>query len=244
MKLFIDTANLGDIEKAFERGIVRGVTTNPSLLAKEPKGEFEKHISKIVNLIKKYDSKAHLSVEVFSQDSKEILRQARRFKKIFKLPSLSVKVQIGWDELEIIHRLSEEGVSVNCTACMTVSQAILAAQAGAKFVSLFWGRIRDGNKDNKFKNQYEESIRDRVLSEEDFDPAVVVRKTREIIDRQKLKSEIIVGSIRGVKDIVDAGIAGAHIVTVPPKFFPVMASHYKTDEVVNQFLQDFSGWIK
>ena len=244
MKLFIDTANLGDIERAFERGIVRGVTTNPSLLAKEPKVEFEKHISKIVDLIKKYDSKAHLSVEVFSQDGKEILRQARRFKKVFKLPSLSVKVQIGWDELEIIHRLSEEGVSVNCTACMTVSQAILAAQAGAKFVSLFWGRIRDGNKDNKFKAQYEQSIKDRVLSEEDFDPASVVKKTREIIDRQKIKSEIIVGSIRGVKDIIDAGVAGAHVVTAPSKFFPVMASHFKTTEVVNQFLSDFAGWLK
>jgi transaldolase len=244
MKLFIDSANLEDIEKAFKRGIVRGVTTNPSLLAKEPKVEFEKHISKIVSLIRRYNSKAHLSVEVFSQDSKKILCQARRFKKIFKLPSLSVKVQIGWDELEIIHRLSEEGVSVNCTACMTVGQAILAAQAGAKFVSLFWGRIRDGKNDNKFKKQYEQSIRDGILSEEDFDPAIVVKKTREIIDRQKLKAEIIVGSIRGVKDIIDAGIAGAHIVTVPPKFFSVMASHFKTDEVVDQFLQDFAKWVK
>src|SRR3989344_5261701 len=197
MKLFVDTANLTDIESAFRRGFVEGVTTNPSLLAKEPKTKFELHIGEIVNLIRKYKDGAHLSVEVFSNDPDEILRQAKNFIKVFNYPSLSIKIQIGWDELEVIHKLAKEGVAVNCTACMTVSQAVMAAQAGAKYVSLFWGRIRDGGKEEKFSKEREAAIQNRSLGEDDFDPAKVVAKTREILERQRLSAEIIAGSIRG-----------------------------------------------
>ncbi|MEK9183500.1 MAG: transaldolase family protein, partial [Patescibacteria group bacterium] len=98
MKLFVDTANLKDIEEALKRGFVRGVTTNPSLLAKEPKAKFEEHIGKIVELIKKYQPEAHLSVEVFSRDPDEILKQATGFAKKFLCSNLSVKIQIGWNE--------------------------------------------------------------------------------------------------------------------------------------------------
>ena len=244
MKLFIDTANLVDIEAALKRGFIHGVTTNPSLLAKEPKGKFDDHIKKIIELLRANKDGAHLSVEVFSNNPEEILRQAREFIRIFGYPSLSIKVQIGWNELEVIHKLAKEGVAVNCTACMTVSQAVMAAQAGAKYVSLFWGRIRDGGKEEKFSKEREAAIQNRSLGEDDFDPAKVVAKTREILERQRLSAEIIAGSIRGSRDIIDAGLAGAHIITVPPKFFPGMASHYKTDEVVQQFLSDFSAWLK
>lgn len=244
MKFFIDTANLEEIKAALTRGFIRGVTTNPSLLAKEPKGKFEDHIAKIVDILKKYQNGAHLSVEVFSRDPQEILSQAKHFQKIFNYRSLSIKVQVGWNELAVINKLAKNGISVNCTACMTVSQAVMAAYAGARYVSLFWGRIRDGGSDANRVTDREALFRARALDVDDFNPYIVVEKTRKIIDREKLPAEIIAGSIRGVVDIRDAGLAGAHIVTVPPKFFPTMISHFKTDEVVNQFLSDFQSWLK
>src|SRR3989344_7222820 len=242
MKLFVDTANLTDIESAFRRGFVEGVTTNPSLLAKEPKTKFELHIGEIVNLIRKYKDGAHLSVEVFSNDPDEILRQAKNFIKVFNYPSLSIKIQIGWNELEVIHRLAKEGIAVNCTACMTVSQAVMAAQAGARYVSLFWGRIRDAGKEEKFPSEREKLLTEGVLDKDDFDPGKIVSQTRELLDKLNLPTEIIVGSIRKVTNIRDAHASGAHIVTVPPKFFKPMVSHYKTDEVVEIFLKDFQAW--
>lgn len=243
MKIFIDSANLTDIEEGLKRGFASGITTNPSLLAKEPKGSFTSHIGRIIDLIKKYKPGIHLSVEVFSRDHEEMLRQAQDFVKEFNYPAMSVKVQIGWNELATIAALSKMGISVNCTACMTVSQGMMAAQAGAKYVSLFWGRIRDGGTDENNAAARERLLMERALDQKDFDPAFVVRSVREGIERAGLGAEIIAGSMRGVVDIRDAAAAGAHIVTVPPKFFPAMSSHYKTDEVVEQFLSDFKGWM-
>lgn len=243
MKIYIDSANLAEIEEALKRGFISGITTNPSLLAREPKGSFTSHIGKIIDLIKKYKPGIHLSVEVFSRDKEEILRQAEDFVKQFNYPAISIKVQIGWDELETIAALSKMGISVNCTACMTVSQALLAAQAGAKYVSLFWCRIRDGGLEDKHAPARDQLLAAKVIDKQDFDPAYVVSSVRQALDRGGLASEIIIGSIRSVVDIKEAMAAGAHIITVPPKFFLPMASHYKTDEVVNQFLTDFKAWL-
>lgn len=241
MKLFVDSANLRDIEEALERGF-SGITTNPSLLAKEPKSEFEKHIGKIVDLIQKYNPLAHLSVEVFSRDAKEILNQARNFKKDFGLPGLSVKIQIGWDELQIINMLRKEQISVNCTCNMSVSQALLAATASADFISFFWGRIRDGG-ERKHARERNDLIKRKVLARKDFNPYSVVREARALFDCSYPNAKIIAGSMRSVSDIVEAGLAGAHIVTIPPKFFKDMISHFKTDEVVEQFFADFKEWL-
>lgn len=243
MKIFVDTANLKDIEEALKRGFIRGITTNPSLLSKEPKTEFKKHIERIIGCIRQYQPGTHLSVEVFSRDPGEILRQARDFRDAFQYDQLSIKVQVGWDELMVIRTLSEEGFSVNCTACMSITQAVMAAAAGARYVSLFWGRIRDGGIDAASDNIRREKLEKGVLDEDDFNPLRVVGKTRAILDRVYPGVEIIVGSIRRVSDIRDAAGAGAHIVTVPPKFFPDMITHFKTDEVVAQFLSDFKTWM-
>ena len=243
MKIFIDSANLNDIEEALKRGFAQGITTNPSLLAKEPKSSFEAHIGKIIDLIKKYQPGIHLSVEVFSRDPKIILEQAQRFMKEFNYPQMSIKVQVGWDELETIKKLSAAGISVNCTACMNVTQAVMAARAGAKYVSLFWGRIRDGGTDAAMTKERDEAINKKALDGDDFNPFKVVQATRQIFDQDKIPSEIITGSMRGAVDVRDARLAGAHIVTVPPKFFPDMISHFKTDQVVNQFLSDFEKWL-
>lgn len=251
MKIFIDSANLEEIKTALSRGFISGITTNPSLLAKEPKGKFEKHVGAIIDLIKSVNPNGgiHLSVEVFSRDPREIIAQAKRFVKEFQYPGLSIKIQMGLEELGTIHELSREGVSVNCTACMTPLQAVMAAAAGAKYVSLFWGRIRDAGDSDKLKGspgieQAIQAMRDaRTLEDLDFDPGNVVRETRHLLEQSGLKSEIIAGSMRSVLDIKQAGLSGAHIVTVPPKFFDPMATHPKTEEVVAQFLADFQEWM-
>lgn len=246
MKLFADTANLSYIEATLKRGFIQGITTNPSLLAKEPKSEFEPHIKKIIDLVRKYRNGIHLSVEVFSRDPSEIIDQAKHFRDTLNYEQLSVKIQIGLKELEIIRRLKEDGFSVNCTCCMSVNQAVLAAASGARYVSLFWGRIRDSgivslNPEHDLKRKNAKQL--GILDEKDFDPSSVINMTRTLLDKSYPGVEIIAGSIRKTIDIRDAGLAGAHIVTVPPKFFPQMAEHFKTEEVVEQFLDDFRKWL-
>ena len=120
----------------------------------------------------------------------------------------------------MIAQLARRQVPVNCTCCMSYNQAVMAARAGARFVSLFWGRIRDIG----------------------YDAGFVVRQVKEALTTSGLDSEIIVGSIRHLVDVNEAIQAGAHIVTVPPKFFPQMCAHPKTDEAVAQFMTEFRAW--
>lgn len=244
MKYFIDSANLIEIEETLKRGFIEGVTTNPSLLSKEPRSSFEHHIESIIGLLETYRPGTHLSVEVFSTDSDEIVSQALRFKQMFSYPALSVKVQVGWNELGVIHRLAREGISVNCTAIMSVSQAMMAAKAGAKYVSIFWGRIRDAGVKEENKAQKDDYMTRGVTDMQDFDPFFVTQSVRTLLDDSDMDTEIIVGSIRSVTDIRNAALAGAHIITTPPKFFPDMIKHFKTDEVVKQFMADFQTWMQ
>ncbi len=222
MKIFVDSANLNDIEEALERGFPAGVTTNPTIVSQEERGDFTERIKAIIALLHKYDREIPLSVEVFSSNPVEMLSQAESFIAELDYDPLYVKVPIGWDELAVIRELKRRGVKVNCTCCMSFAQALLAAQAGSDFVSLFFGRIRDHG----------------------TDPVPVVRQLRTALVENGVASEIIVGSVRQVEDITDAFAAGAHIVTVPPKFFREMVWHPKTDEVVKQFLADFEAWMR
>lgn len=262
MKIFIDTANLADIRSALEIGFIRGVTTNPSLMSKEPKANYMDHICRIVDLIERHAARpTSLSVEVFSKNWSEIEKQAKEINQFVTRRSLgylgcnkdtemrtrlSVKIQIGWDELFAINTLSKSGISINCTCCMSVTQAVMAAAAGAKYVSLFVGRIRDAGTDpmkGKFIEEAKAAFSSGALDLDDTDPFKVIRATRKILDESYPGVEIIAGSIRSVVDIKNAALAGAHIVTVPPKYFPQMIQHFKTDEVVGQFLTDFQNWI-
>jgi transaldolase len=223
MKIFVDSANLVEIEEALERGFPAGITTNPSILSKEERGDFREHIKKIIGLVERYGYDIPLSVEVFSTDPTEMVAQAEDFVRHFGgYGNLYVKVPIGWDELAVIRELRRRGVKVNCTCCMSVNQAIMAARAGANFVSLFYGRIRDIG----------------------YDAASVVRATRQVFREGQVPAEIIVGSIRHIHDVNEAFLAGADIVTVPPKFFRQMVSHPKTDEAVHQFVTDFQKWLQ
>lgn len=221
MKIFVDSANLDEIEMALQRGFPRGITTNPSILAKEPKGDFKQHIEKIIGLLRKYKYEIPLSVEVFTSTAEEMVKQGEDFVKSFDYPHINVKIPIGWDGLKAIAELRQREIKINCTCCMSYNQAIMASLAGANFVSLFYGRIRDIG----------------------YDAFSVTKQVRETFRERNIPSEIIVGSIRHICDVNEALQAGADIVTVPPKFFQQMVSHPKTDEAVDQFLNDFKNWI-
>jgi transaldolase len=221
VKIFVDSANLAEIEEALKRGFASGITTNPSILSKEQRRDFKLHIRDIISLLRDYDSPLPLSVELFTTDPEEMVKQAKQFLGDFgDYERLYIKVPIGWQELRVIREIRRMGGKVNCTCCMSYNQAIMAASAGADYVSIFWGRIRDTG----------------------FDAASVVRSVRETFRERSTPSEIIVGSIRQMIDISEAIQAGADIVTVPPKFFPQMCMHPKTDEAVQQFMNDFREW--
>lgn len=223
MKIFVDSANLGEIEEALERGFPAGITTNPSILSKEEKGDFRDHIKKIIRLLEKHGYDIPLSVEVFSTRPAEMVAQAEEFVRHFgAYRNLNVKIPVGWDELGVIRELRRRGIAVNCTCCMSYNQAIMAAAAGANYVSLFYGRIRDIG----------------------YDAASVVRAVHATFSESRVPCEIIVGSIRHIHDINEALMAGADIVTVPPKFFRQMVTHPKTDEAVGQFISDFQKWMQ
>jgi transaldolase len=221
MKLFVDTANLEELEQCLRRGFPSGVTTNPSILSKEQRRDFREHVNDMIELLKKYRCNIPLSVEVFTTDPAEMLAQAETFCSHFgHYPNLNVKVPIGWDELAVIAELRRRGIRVNCTCCMSYNQALMAARAGANYVSLFWGRIRDIG----------------------YDAGSVVRLVHQTLRESSSDAEIIVGSIRHIADINEAMQAGADILTVPPKFFPQMCAHPKTDEAVKQFVSEFQKW--
>jgi transaldolase len=221
MKYFVDTANLDELEQCLKRGFPSGVTTNPAILSREKQRDFRDHINDMIALLQKYDCAIPLSVEVFTADPREMLRQAEEFVGSFgHYPYINVKVPVGWDELEVIASLAKRGIEVNCTCCMSYNQALMAARAGARYVSLFWGRIRDIG----------------------YDAGHVVRSVADTFRKWGSGSEIIVGSIRHIADVNEAMQAGADILTVPPKFFPQMCSHPKTDEAVQQFLSEFQKW--
>ena len=222
MKIFSDTANLNDIESNLSRGIVSGITTNPSILSKEPKTDFVKHIKKIAALCIKYNSIVPLSVEVFTGNAKKMVKQAIELVDKINYENINIKVPIGWNELEVINYLVKQGIKINATCLFNEAQCVLAANAGATYVSLFMGRMKDIG----------------------VEPLGVIKKTRTLIDWSGKDTEIIIGSIRHERDIIDSFIAGAHIVTADPKFFPKMATHPQTDKSVEGFLKDFEQWLK
>lgn len=246
MKLFIDTANLADIEEALRGGFVRGITTNPSLLAKEPKSNYLKHIGQIVEIANKYGGDYSLSIEVFTDDQKEMVEQAKKFVRTLNYKDLAIKIHIshkGQNNLNVIKELAQEGIAVNCTACMTPLQAMAAAASGAKFVSLFYNRIRDGGSDEKFKMEREGLLLQKNIESADFDPNQVIRETRNLLASYP-QAEIISGSIRTPIDVKQAGLAGSHIVTTALKIIKSALGHFQTDEAVDRFFSDFASWSK
>lgn len=245
MKLFLDTANLNDIEEALRGGFIRGVTTNPSLLAKEPKANYIEHLKKIVALCQKYGGDYSLSVEVFSNEAREMIQQAEQFALSLQYPHLAIKIPISYKEqsyLSVVQELARRGVTVNCTASMTPMQLMMSAAAGAKYVSFFYNRVRDGAQEEVYAEARSRSAEEKTLEQNDYDPNHVLRETRQLLTSYP-NAEIIAGSMRTILDVKQAGLNGAHIVTASLKILKAALFHFKTDHAVEQFLTDFAKWM-
>jgi len=214
MQIYLDSADHREIERWTREGVIDGVTTNPSILFKEGVFDLEDGARALAHLL----GDRPLSVEVTSDDPKQMVAQGRAIARL--APNIVVKIPVtnarGESCLSVIHSLSKEGIPVNTTAILSFNQAILAAKAGAAYVSIFAGRIAD----------------------EGNDPAIVIRNVRSWLEEWEYTAKIIVGSIRAVMDIQAAALAGAHIITIPPQFLPKMADHKYTRETVSQFNND------
>jgi transaldolase len=214
MQIFVDSANLVEIRKWLAEGVVDGVTTNPSIMLKDGISDIEEGARKLSQLL----GNLPLSVEVTTNQTEEMVRQAHVFAKW--APNIVVKIPVvnenGESCLSVVHTLTRAGIAVNSTAILSFNQAILAAKAGATYVSIFAGRIAD----------------------EGNDPAVTLRSVRTWLDQWKSPAQIIAGSIRSTLDVQNAALAGAHVVTIPPQFLAKMVDHKYTRETVRQFNQD------
>jgi len=214
MQVFIDSANIADIRKWLEMGVVDGVTTNPSIMLKDGVYDARAGAREIAALVHPFP----VSVEVTTNDIDEMVTQAEELASL--APNIVLKIpQITPDGSPcygVIRRLETEGIKVNATAALSFGQVILAAKAGATYISIFTGRVSDEG-----GNAHE-----------------VIKNSVEWLERWHYKSKIIIGSIRSVGDILTAALAGAHIITIPPQFLDKMADHKYTRETVRQFVTD------
>jgi transaldolase len=214
MEIFIDSASISEIEKWLKMGIVDGVTTNPSIMLKDGVYNMKAGAKDIAALV----NPRSLSVEVTTNDLDEMVKQAREFASwanniVVKIPQIT---QDGIPCYGVINQLENEGIKVNATVAMSLGQVILAAKAGATYISIFAGRVGD----------------------EGGDVSQVIRNSVDWLERWKYKNKIIIGSIRSVADILQAAVAGAHIITIPPQFLTRMADHRYTRATVEQFVDD------
>ncbi len=214
MQIFLDSANYREIEHWLRQGVVDGVTTNPSIMLKDGVYDIEEGARKICSLL----GNRPVSVEVTTNDLPEMVDQGRAFARwaaniVVKIPVVN---EDGDSCLGVIHTLSQEGIPVNTTTVLSFNQAILAAKAGATYVSIFAGRVAD----------------------EGNDPAGIIRAMRRWLDEWGFAAKILVGSIRAVMDVQLAAMAGAHIITIPPQFLPKMVDHKYARDTVRQFNQD------
>ena len=210
MKFFIDTANLDEIKEANELGLIDGVTTNPSLVAREGKIDFKKRIAEICEI-----TDGDVSAEVTAVESKEILREGREFAKI--AANVVVKCPLTWDGLKATRIFREEGIKVNVTLCFSASQALLAAKAGASYISPFIGRLDD-------------------ISENGMQ---LIHNIVQIYDNYGFETQVLAASIRHPLHIVDCALAGADVATVPFKVLKQLVQHPLTDKGLTAFLDDW-----
>ncbi|MGH9410469.1 MAG: fructose-6-phosphate aldolase [Vicinamibacterales bacterium] len=209
MKLFIDSGNLKDIAALVPLGIIDGITTNPTLLSKEP-GDYHENLKKICQLVK-----GPTSAEVVETEAEAMIRQGRDLSKID--PWIVVKVPLTRDGIKACKALSSEGIKVNVTLCFSPAQALLAAKVGATYISPFVGRLDD------VATPGMELVRDIV----------------EIYENYSFKTEILVASTRGPMHIVEAARMGADICTCPPAIIDALFNHPLTDVGLKKFLADW-----
>ena len=210
MKLWLDTASIDEVRAAARFGVVSGVTTNPSLWAKAASGtDYRDVVLEICSIID-----GPVSAECLAQDVDGLVEEARNISKWH--PNVVVKIPLDENGLEAIYRVSQEGIKVNTTLIFQPNQALLAAQAGATYVSPFVGRLDD-------------------ISQEGM---AVVREIVEIFDRYHMPTQVLAASLRHPLHVVQAAKAGAHIATMPYTVFQAMFKHPLTDAGIQKFLED------
>ena len=210
MKFFIDTANLDEIREANELGLIDGVTTNPSLVAKEGDVDFKEHIATICSLVK-----GDVSAEVTALDTEGMLREGRELAKI--APNVVVKCPLTLEGLKATRIFTAEGTKVNVTLCFSAAQAILAAKAGAAYISPFIGRL-----DDTATNGMQ-----------------VIQDIVQIYGNYGYKTEVLAASIRSPMHIVDCALVGADVATIPFKIIQQLVKHPLTDKGLEAFLNDW-----
>ncbi|MBK8150646.1 MAG: fructose-6-phosphate aldolase [Acidobacteria bacterium] len=210
MKFFIDTANLDEIREANELGLIDGVTTNPSLVAREGNVDFKEHIAKICAIVE-----GDVSAEVTALDTDGMLREGRELAKI--APNVVIKCPLTLDGLKATRVFRSEGTKVNATLCFSAAQALLAAKAGATYISPFIGRLDDIGQDGM------QLIRDIV----------------QIYDNYGFATEVLAASIRHPMHIVDSALAGADVATIPFNVIRQLVKHPLTDKGLESFLNDW-----
>jgi transaldolase len=211
MKFFIDTAIIDEIRELAETGLVDGVTTNPSLIAKSG-ANFLETIAEICRVVS-----GPVSAEVAATDAETMLAEGRHLAKIAN--NVAVKVPLTWDGLKVCRTLADEGTMVNVTLCFSANQALLAAKAGATYVSPFIGRIDDTGQDGM----------------------ALIREIREIYDNYpELRTEILAASIRHPRHVTESALAGADVATVPPSVLKSIVKHPLTDKGLEAFVADWA----
>ena len=211
MRIFIDTANIEHIRHAVKLGVISGCTTNPSLVSKEGKVNYKKHVQDICSIVP-----GPVSTEVISQDAAGMIAEAREIAKW--ADNVVVKIPAGLEGTEATHTLTKEGIKVNYTLCFSVNQALLAALAGAAYVSPFVGRLDDIGENG-------------MLLVED-----IIQVYRQY---PHLKTEVIAASIRHPQHCLAAAKAGAHIATIPYSVLLQMFKHPLTDTGITRFVDDW-----
>ena len=209
MKIFIDTANVDEIRRMNELGIIDGVTTNPTLIARE-KRRFKDVVTEIVRI-----ADFPISIEAVSTEAQAIVKEARELAGI--APNIVVKIPIIEEGLKAVKILSREGVKTNVTLVFSANQAFLAAKAGATYVSPFIGRLDD-------------------IGHEGMQ---IVRDIVQIYKNYEYETQVIVASIRHPLHVLDAAKAGAHVATIPPDVLRRMIGHPLTDIGLQRFLEDW-----
>lgn len=214
MKFFLDTANVNEIKEANDMGVICGVTTNPSLIAKEGR-DFKKTVAEIAEIVD-----GPISGEVNtenSEDAEKMIEEGREIAAIH--PNMVVKIPMTEAGLKAVKVLSNEGVKTNVTLIFSVGQALLAANAGATYVSPFLGRLDDIGAEGM----------------------TLVRDIAEIFDIYGTETEIIAASIRGPLHVIDAARAGADIATIPLKVIKQMVNHPLTEQGIEKFKKDWAN---
>ncbi|WP_054740004.1 fructose-6-phosphate aldolase [Cellulosilyticum ruminicola] len=211
MKLFVDTANTDEIRKANDLGVICGVTTNPSLIAREGL-EFKSVIKEITEIVD-----GPISAEVISLEAPKMVEEAIELAKIHK--NIVIKLPMTEEGLKATKQLTAKGIRTNVTLIFSAGQALLAARAGATYVSPFIGRLDDIGMEGMH----------------------LVKEIADIFKMHDIKTEIIAASVRSPLHVIDAAKAGAHIATVPYKVIVQMTKHPLTDNGIERFLKDWEG---